>query len=84
MACCLFYSNFLFFILALYNYPMKLVMYFGNDFIAAVDVVKKQVSQPGYIGKLKRKLMEENNICDDTDAGEVEFLLVNLTPQPGH
>ena len=69
--------------MALYNYPMKLVMYFGNDFIAAVDVVKKQVSQPGYIGKLKRKLMEENKICVDVDAEELEFLLVNLTPQQG-
>ena len=65
--------------MALYNYPMKLEMYFGNDFIAAIDVVKKQVSQPGYIGKLKRKLMEEHQIFEDPDSDELEFLLVNLT-----
>ena len=66
--------------MAQYNYPMKLVMYFGNDFIAAVDVAKKQLSQPGYIGKLKRKLLEENKYTIDVNEDEVEFLLVNLRP----
>ncbi|HEV7329676.1 MAG TPA: hypothetical protein VGN63_01450 [Flavisolibacter sp.] len=63
---------------------MKLVMYFGNDFIAAVDVVKKQLSQPGYIGKLKRKLLEENEFTIGANADEVEFLLVNLQPNKGN
>lgn len=63
---------------------MKLVMYFGNDFIAAIDVKSNQLSQPGYIGKLKRKLLEENlgDIIGSSD--EVEFLLVNLSPKNHH
>lgn len=71
-------------ILAPYNYPMKLVMYFGNDFIAAIDVASNQLSQPGYIGKMKRKLLEENNFDIDPSSEEVEFLLVNLHGSKGN
>jgi len=58
---------------------MKLVMYFGNDFIAAVDVKADQITLPGYIGKLKRKLLEENKKFIDASPDEIEFLLVTLT-----
>ena len=71
-------------ILAPYNYPMKLVMYFGNDFIAAIDVASNQLSQPGYIGKMKRKLLEDNKVNIDANADEVEFLLVNLHGSKGN
>ncbi|MBB1286382.1 hypothetical protein HRH25_18505 [Flavisolibacter sp. BT320] len=63
---------------------MKLVMYFGNDFIAAIDIAKNQLSQPGYIGKMKRKLLEENKYDIDIRSEEVEFLLVNLQGKQGN
>jgi hypothetical protein len=58
---------------------MKLAMYFGNDFIAAIDVKSNQLSQPGYIGKLKRKLMEDNRNVINVSSDEIEFLLVNYS-----
>ena len=58
--------------------PMQLVMYIGNDFIAAVSINRQQISQPGYVSKMKRRLEEEYSdlLCGSTR--EPEFLIVQL------
>lgn len=60
---------------------MQLVMYLGNDFIASVSVDVHQISQPGYLGKLKRRLMEENSGYLLNTTAEPEFLVVDLNAQ---
>ena len=47
--------------------PMKLVMYLGLDCIDAIALNTKRISQPGYLGSLKRELMEKY-------ASELQFL----------
>ena len=39
---------------------MRLAMYVGNDFIAAVQADPRCLSLPGYVGTLKRRLISEN------------------------
>ncbi|WP_162944959.1 hypothetical protein [Flavisolibacter nicotianae] len=60
---------------------MQLVMYLGNDFIASVGVNVHQISQPGYMGKLKRRLMAENSQYLQNTTAEPEFLVVDLNAQ---
>lgn len=57
---------------------MQLVMYLGNDFIASVGLNDHQISQPGYMGKLKRRLMEENSQLLQGIAEEPEFLVTDI------
>lgn len=57
---------------------MQLVMYLGNDFIAAICVNSRQISEPGYMGRLKRRLLEENNHLLLCSSAEPEFLVVNV------
>lgn len=58
---------------------MQLVMYLGNDFIASVRLNVQQITQPGYMGKLKRRLMEENSHFLQDLIEEPEFLLTDLS-----
>lgn len=58
---------------------MQLVMYLGNDFIAAVCINAKQIVQPGYMGQMKRLLLEKNGHLLQHADEEPEFLLVNLS-----
>jgi hypothetical protein len=62
---------------------MQLVMYLGNDFIAAICVNSRQISEPGYMGRLKRRLLEENNHLLLCSSAEPEFLVVNIPVQSG-
>lgn len=62
---------------------MQLVMYLGNDFIAAVSVNSNQIRVPGYMGRLKRQLMEENNQLLEQSYEEPEFLILHPSPSPG-
>ena len=64
------------------RYPMQLVMYLGNDFIAAVSVNSKQIRVPGYMGRLKRQLMEENKQLLELVYEEPEFLILHASPSP--
>lgn len=57
---------------------MQLVMYLGNDFIAAVSVSSQQVRVPGYMGRLKRQLMKENSQVLAHTFEEPEFLISHL------
>ena len=58
---------------------MQLVMYLGNDFIASANINAKQVSVPGYMGRVKRKLMEENSQLLQDTIDEPEFLIADLS-----
>lgn len=58
---------------------MELVMFLGNDFIASVGVNKKQLAIPGYLGKLKRLLMEQNSEHLQHKKEEPDFLVVNMS-----
>lgn len=62
------------------RYPMQLVMYLGNDFIAAINVNSQQITVPGYMGKLKRQLLEENSQVLEETFEEPEFLLLQPAP----
>lgn len=59
---------------------MQLVMYLGNDFIAAVPLNKEQVSQPGYMGQIKRRLMDEHSELLKASTFKPEFLVADLSP----
>lgn len=55
---------------------MKLVMYLGDDFIAAVPLNKEKLSQPGYLGTLKRELLQKNADILVHASQEPDFLLL--------
>jgi len=69
-------------ILFYYQNPMELVMYLGNDFIASISVNKKQLAVPGYLGMLKRRLMEQNSQQLQEKKEEPDFLVVNMINSP--
>lgn len=56
---------------------MQLVMYIGNDFIAAVTLKDEQLAQPGYIGKIKRQLKNEYRNLLEESSDKADFLIVN-------
>jgi hypothetical protein len=58
---------------------MQLVMYLGNDFIASIYLNEQQLSEPGYMGRLKRRLMEENSKTLQYTSDKPEFLVVNIS-----
>ena len=58
---------------------MQLVMYVGNDFIASVPVNAQKITLPGYVGKLKRGLMNENSEALIYASLRPEFLVVNYS-----
>jgi hypothetical protein len=58
---------------------MQLVMYLGNEFIASVPINDQELKLPGYLGKLKRRLMEENTLLLQQSTEKAEFLVVDLS-----
>jgi hypothetical protein len=63
--------------LGTHKYSMQLVMYIGNDFVAAVSVNNEQLAQPGYIGKIKRQLKSEYIALLQETSDKADFLLVD-------
>jgi hypothetical protein len=55
---------------------MKLVMYIGNDCIAAISVERARISIPGYISGLKKTLLNQHldQLYLVDDAPEFLFL----------
>ena len=58
---------------------MKLVMYLGNDFIAAVPLQQERITQPGYVGNLKRELLEQHAEVMVHASQEPDFLVVRFS-----
>jgi len=56
---------------------MQLVMFVGKDAIAAVHVNARQLTMPGYVGSLKRRLLKQNKDLLACVAEAPEFLFVN-------
>lgn len=56
---------------------MQLVMYAGNDFIASAHMDASRLSVPGYVGQLKRKLLEDNRALWQLTTDEPEFLVID-------
>ena len=61
-----------------YPIPMQLLMYLCNDLIDSVPLDFQQVSQPGYIGRLKRVLKDKHIALIMESPTRPEFLVVNL------
>ena len=68
------------------SYPMELVMYAGNDFIASVSLNPQKISWPGYVGHCKRRLIYNNSNLLQSITDELQFLLsttsMTLCPPP--
>jgi hypothetical protein len=60
---------------------MKLMMFLGNDLIEAVPLNITQISQPGYVGNLKRTLKQKHHDLIQQEPEEPEFLVVDPLPQ---
>ena len=58
--------------------PMELVMYFGNDCIAALPLNPELISKPGYVSSLKRRLLVENEDVLRYADNEPDFLILNF------
>jgi hypothetical protein len=58
---------------------MQLVMYIGNDFIASLPVNADKITSPGYVGELKRELIEGNHETLAYTSCEPEFWVVNFS-----
>lgn len=56
---------------------MQLVLFLGNDFIASIGVNTHLISAPGYMGRLKRQLLTENQTVLEGAPQKPEFLLVD-------
>lgn len=59
-------------------YTMELVMYFGNDCIAARPLNPELISKPGYISTVKRQLLKENETVLRYADNEPDFLILNF------
>ena len=57
---------------------MKLVMYLGNDFISAVPLNTAKITLPGYVGNLKRELLQQNADLLAHASQEPDFLVVRF------
>jgi len=57
---------------------MELVMYFGNDCIAALPLKPELISKPGYISAVKRQLLKENESILRYSDNEPDFLILNF------
>lgn len=63
---------------------MQLMMYVGNDLIASIMLDRQSISQPGYLGKIKRQLKEQYSEDLKLTTCKPEFLVVDLpTPKKG-
>lgn len=61
--------------------PMQLMMYIGNDLIASITLDRLSISRPGYLGKIKRQLIEQYNEDLQMASCKPEFLIIDL-PAP--
>ena len=57
---------------------MQLMMYLGNDLIESVPVISERLSQPGYLGQIKRVLKSKYQELIREAQNPPEFLVVNL------
>ena len=60
---------------------MELVMYVGFDMIDAVRLNTEKITEPGYVGSLKRELMQKNAPQLQYLSIEPEFLIVQSVTQ---
>jgi hypothetical protein len=58
---------------------MELMMYLSNDLIEAVPVNLKNITLPGYLGNIKRKLEKKYTSLINQANTKPEFLIVHIT-----
>lgn len=58
------------------------MMFLGNDLIEAVPLNTTQISEPGYVGGLKRTLKQKHHDLLQQEPDEPEFLIIDPSPQP--
>ena len=60
---------------------MELMMYLGNDLLESVPLNDSQLSQPGYLGAIKRQLKVK--YCETLQQAPEppEFLVVQMQPK---
>ena len=58
---------------------MELMMYLANDFVDSIPICPESVSLPGYIGKMKKKLIEKYVSLIKQASTEPEFLVVKVS-----
>jgi len=58
---------------------MQLVMYIGNDFISSAPLDTRRVTERGYIGNIKRHLLQEQEVLLQYSVNELEFFLLNVS-----
>lgn len=56
---------------------MKLVMYLGLDCIDSILLNTEKITEPGYVGSVKRELMQKHSLELQHLACEPEFLIVH-------
>jgi hypothetical protein len=56
------------------------MMYLGNDLVEAVTVNVDRLSQPGYLGQVKRALKQKYTDLIRQSNTSPEFLVGNLAP----
>lgn len=61
---------------------MQLMMYLGNDLIESVPVQAERLSQPGYLGQIKRVLKKKYSTLIGESMLAAEFLVINPVPVP--
>lgn len=61
---------------------MKLVMYFGFDKIDAVPLDSQKIAAPGYVGSLKKELLQKHASQRGSLFPEPDFLIVHSLQRP--
>ena len=61
--------------------PMELMMYLGNDLIESIPVSNEKISQPGYLGSIKRVLKQKHGILIQETGEPPEFLVIDMEPK---
>lgn len=61
---------------------MELAMYIGFDMIDTVKLNTEKITEPGYLGSLKRELMQKHASELAFLSAEPEFLIVASAGQP--
>ena len=59
---------------------MELMMYLGNDLIESVQVNNTRLSQPGYLGSVKRQLKQKYRDLIQETPQAPEFLVIEMAP----
>jgi hypothetical protein len=60
---------------------MKLMMYLGNDLVESLPVNVKELSVPGYLGRLKRQLRQKHSDLVKQTGLQPEYLVIPI-PEP--